>query len=150
MKQRSGFIPALEIGIVLLVILAIGAGLFFTLGDKGVRSESPVKNQGMTNSLGGSNLFPGKIIDSEPALRSITGLPVLSDEGCQTNPKNGLSDCTSGIKIPDGSTVYFNYEHDMMVQPCLSQGDIVSLQENANGTALVTRTSWGGGGASHQ
>src|SRR5512136_2150136 len=99
MKKDSGLLSALEIGMIFLVIFAAGAVLFVIAG-KG--ETSPAPRQGITSPQKGSNLFRGNIVDSGASPGSFTGVPVISDEGCQTDPKNGLSNCTAGIKTPDG------------------------------------------------
>lgn len=90
-------------------------------------------------------VFFGRIVGQSPAPQTLTGLHVLSDQGCTTDPATGLSNCTSQIAEGNG-TISFNYEHNMMAKPCLSYGDIVTLQTESGGAAVVTRTYWGGAG----
>ena len=127
------------VGIAAMVLLVIGLGVY--LGGANSASSS-----GGSPAASGGNVFVGVMKGSGLAPQTLTGLTALSDEGCAKDPKTGLSNCTTSLATKDG-TLYFNYEHDMMMQPCISKGDLVNLAIHADGTATVTRTNWAGGGA---
>ncbi len=97
-----------------------------------------------TSSSG--NVFVGHVPQYGGQERGYNGGNVLTDEGCQIDERTGLSNCTTEIRT-SGGTYSFNYEHDMMAQPCLSEGDIANIHVSSDGSAVVTRTYWAGGGA---
>ncbi len=120
--------------IVYMGILIVVAVIAFGLGSQGNEEQSH------------GNIFVGRIVNQQIANTQLSGGNVLTDEGCEIDPYTGLSNCTSEIRTNQG-TFSFNYEHDMMAQPCLSEGDIANLNVLSNGKAIVTRTYWAGGGA---
>ncbi len=119
------------------VLIAIAVAIF-VLG-KGGNGGAPVI--GIPNN----DVFHGRVLGQSLNGQSFTGAKALTDKGCTTDPRNGLSNCTSAI-LTSAGTVYFNYEHNMMMVPCLSNGDVVNMQVDANGGAVVTRTLWSGNG----
>ncbi len=110
--------------------------------------RSPVSSNNNFASLNstGPNTFTGRIVGDALEPGTYTNLSVLSDQGCTTDPRTGLSNCTTSFATESG-TAYFNYEHDMMMKPCLSIGDKINVQVSADGSAVVDRTYWAGGGA---
>jgi len=94
----------------------------------------------------GLNVFNGRIVSGNLSPGTYTNATVLTDEGCTIDPKTGLANCTSKIQTSSGR-ISFNYEHDMMKQPCLSLNDKVDVTILGGGRASVRRTYWGGGGA---
>ncbi len=124
----------LIVGISLIAVL-IGAYLSLSNGTTG--NAQQIDNN--------PNSFAGKILGAAPPQETLSGLTVLSDQGCTIDPRTQLSNCTSAIQT-SGGVIYFNYEHNMMIKPCLSQGDVVSLVINRDGSAVATRTYWTGKG----
>ena len=86
------------------------------------------------------------IVGSNAAPGNYTNVSMLGDKGCTTDQKTGLSNCTTSFATKSG-TIYFNYEHDMMMKPCLSSGDKANVQVFSDGHAVIDRTYWNGGGA---
>ena len=66
-----------------------------------------------------------------------TGI-VKADTNCK-QVKNGLTNCIAIITTPDGTKLYFNYEHDMSRQPCLSEGNQVTITPLSNAIIKVVR-----------
>ncbi len=128
-----------SIGIV-AVLLVAAAVYFSTQHSSTAKFESP----GLNPSA--QNVFEGKITSGNTEAQTYTNVPVLTDEGCTTDQKTGLANCTTKLET-DGGVIAFNYEHDMMQKPCLSLGDKAIVQVNGDGSALVERTYWAGGGA---
>lgn len=95
----------------------------------------------------GTNVFTGRIVGTALAAGSYNDVPMLSDQGCTTDPRTGLSNCTTSFTTKSGTVYYFNYEHNMMMQPCLSIGDKANVQVSGDGRATIERTYWAGGGA---
>ncbi len=120
-----------------IIALSVVIGVVYYLISISAASGVPQNN--------GQTVFEGKLLYSKFSAQTLNDSHVLSDNGCKTDPRNGLSNCTAGIETQYG-TLYFDYEHDMMINPCLSSGDIVNIDIAANDTAEVTRTYWGGGG----
>ncbi|MDE1851634.1 MAG: hypothetical protein KGH69_03020 [Candidatus Micrarchaeota archaeon] len=120
------------IGAALLAATLLGSYLGFLNGAAQRLSNDP-------------RVFFGTMVEPGLTAQTLTGLHVLSDEGCGIDPKTQLNNCTAGISTPNG-TIHFNYEHDMMLKPCLSDGDIVTLRINGDGTAVVTRAYRADGG----
>ncbi len=135
MGKKRNFV----IGIGVVAILALLAGVYFGSANSTGNITTTISQPNNPNS------FVGKIVGESLPAEAFTGLNVLSDRGCTTDPQTQLSNCTSQIQTPNG-IVSFNYEHNMMVKPCLSQGDIASLTINSDGTAVATRTFWSGKG----
>ena len=122
------------IAIFAVLLVATGA-YFFTRGPTSLNSTST-----------GPNIFTGRIVGDTLAPGSYDNVPILSDEGCTIDPKTELSNCTTSFATTSGR-FSFNYEHNMMMQPCLSIGDKVNVQVSADGSATIDRTYWAGGGA---
>lgn len=101
-------------------------------------------NSTILNSTG-PNAFTGRLIGGTLESGTYNNLSVLSDQGCTTDPRTGLSNCTTTFATRSG-VAYFNYEHNMMMKPCLSIGDRINIQVSADGSVVVDRTYWGGGG----
>lgn len=121
--------------VALIVLAGIVVGVYYL-----ITTSSGVPQNG------GQTVFDGRLLYNQLGAQTITGARVLSDNGCKTDPNTGLSNCTAEIETQYG-TIYFNYEHNMMMKPCLSNGDIVNIVIGADGVAEVTRTYWNGGGA---
>jgi len=117
-----------------LATIAVIGGIYLASGN---RSQPPAT---------GSNVFTGRIVSGNLAPQTYSNLSVLTDRGCTTDPRTGLSNCTSTMQTRNGTIIAFNYEHDMMIKPCLSAGDVADVRVLANGTAIVDRTYWNGGG----
>lgn len=123
---------------VLVVLVAAGAYL---------GTRSPANDGGNFNSTG-QNTFTGSMVGGNLAPGVYNNVAILSDRGCTTDPRTGLSNCTTSFTIkPGGTAYYFNYEHNMMMKPCLSIGDKVDVEVLNGGGAVVNRTYWAGGGA---
>ncbi len=121
-------------GAIVVAVLAVGIGVYlYALAPSGVAGS-------------GQDTFSGRIVGGARPAETYTDLPVLTDEGCTTDPRTGLANCTTKLQTPDG-VLAFNYEHDMMDKPCLSIGDKANIEVLSNGDATVTRTYWAGGGA---
>ena len=117
------------------MLLAAAGAYFFTRGPASLNSTST-----------GPNIFTGRIVGGTLAPGSYDNVSMLSDEGCTTDPRTGLSNCTTSFVTKSGRFA-FNYEHDMMMKPCLSIGDKANVQVSADGSATIDRTYWAGGGA---
>ena len=118
-----------------LAVLVV-VGIYFAM-------QSPAQGNATPN---GPNTFSGRIVAGDTSPQTYTNVSVLTDEGCTTDPRTSLSNCTSKMQTKNG-IIAFNYEHDMMMKPCLSVGDKVDIQVSADGSAVVDRTYWAGGGA---
>ncbi len=121
--------------IAVLAVLVV-VGIYFAM-------QSPAQGNVTPN---GSNTFSGRVVAGDTSPQTYTNVSILSDEGCTTDPRTGLSNCTSKMQTKNG-IIAFNYEHDMMMKPCLSIGDKADIQVSAGGSAVVDRTYWAGGGA---
>lgn len=95
---------------------------------------------------GGADTFNGRIVLGSIQPGQYNDLNVLTDQGCTTDPNTGLSNCVSKFQY-NGSIVAFNYEHNMMIDPCLSSGDKVDMNVAANGAVTVKRIYWTGAGS---
>jgi len=123
--------------IVIAAIVVVAAGtIYFATASPG----------STTNGFTGPNVFAGKIISGDTGTQTYTNVSVLTDEGCTADLNTGLANCTTKLQTKSG-VLSFNYEHDMMAKPCLSAGDKADVQAFENGTAMVKRTYWAGGGA---
>ena len=122
-------------GIVIATILLVVIGVYLRTQNS---SSTKIKSSG-------PNVFNGRIISGNVDAQTYADVSVLTDEGCTTDPRNGLANCTTKLQTKN-DVISFNYEHDMMEKPCLSLGDKATMQVFANGTALVDRTYWSGGG----
>ena len=81
-------------------------------------------------------VFEGTItnLNLEPSTLEGTG---VYDRSC--NPvENGLTQCDAGIQTEKG-LLNFNYKHQMHSQPCIDQGDKLTVEVLENGKARVTR-----------
>jgi hypothetical protein len=122
-------------GIAIIAIMIAAGGIYL-----GTRSS------GSNASWTGSNVFGGRIVNGSKDVQTYTNVSVLTDEGCTTDPRTGLANCTTKLQTKSG-IIAFNYEHDMMEKPCLSIGDKADVRVLENSTAMVRRTYWAGGGA---
>ncbi len=128
-------------GIGIVAVLLVAVAVYF-----GSQHLSMAKFEKPGLNASAQNVFEGKIVIGNTSAQTYTNVSVLTDEGCTTDHNTGLANCTSKLKT-NGGVIAFNYEHDMMQKPCLSLGDKAIVQVNLDGTALVERTYWGGGGA---
>ncbi len=127
-----------KIGLYAIATLAvlIVVGIYFA-------TQSPARGNTTTN---GPGTFSGRIVAGDTSPQNYTGVSILSDEGCTLDPRTGLSNCTTSFATKSGR-LSFNYEHNMMMQPCLSIGDKANVYVSTGGSAVVDRTYWAGGGA---
>ena len=56
---------------------------------------------------------------------------VETDENC-TPDAYGISHCTNGLQLPDGSTLVLRHDHNMQAYHCLKPGEVVTLEGQAS------------------
>lgn len=122
-------------GIAIVAVLLVGVAVYFSAQHP---STTAIESSG-------PNVFRGRVVSGNTGSQTYSNVSVLTDEGCTADPRTGLANCTTKLQSNDG-VISFNYEHDMMEQPCLSIGDKANMQTFENGTAIVDRTFWSGRG----
>lgn len=124
------------ISLAIIAILVLGTVLTLYLPKTGYSTST------QTPEANPSNIFSGKITNSEVSLGSIEGITTY-DRGCNTVDANGLTECDAGIKTDQYGELNFHYKHNMNIQPCLDmygpEKVIVDILDS-NGDAKITRT----------
>ena len=87
------------------------------------------------NGAGGRYIAP--VIDGKmPRVRTL-GV-VLTDTECAADAE-GLSHCDDQIELSNGARITIRDNHNMMVNPCLSPGDSVSVGSLGAGWVVVQK-----------
>ena len=116
-----------------LLALAI---MILVFGGVAFLIASPPSSHTAVQSNPGEDAFYGKITNV-PFQGRTTGA-VKADTNCKM-VQNGLTNCIGIIMAEDGTELHFDYTHDMSNQPCLSQGEHVTITLLGDGTVKVVR-----------
>lgn len=127
-----------KILIILTVIVVVGIAILLVLlngGSSAPNQQSSSQSQSATNP----NFFVGSIATNSIPPGTYNGIGIY-DHNCLPIG-NGLYSCDAGIKTAQYGTIDFDYQHNMMIKPCIGPGDNVVITIYSNGTATVKRTT---------
>ena len=117
----------MKTGSIIIIVLAIAlVGLF---------AYSSLRTTGNSINTGG-DVFEGVITNMELSPQTLDGTGVY-DRSCNSI-ENGLSQCDAGIQTSEG-LLNFNYKHNMGMQACIDQGQILKVEILEGNMARVTR-----------
>ncbi len=88
------------------------------------------------NLVKASDKFNGVITNINLSPQIFEGIGVY-DHNCKS-VENGLTECDAGIQTSFG-LINFNYKHNMKEQPCIDEGDNLSIAVFEGGSAIITR-----------
>lgn len=118
-----------DLTFVLLIVLAavaVAAIFYLTLPP-----ASTSRSGGEPGPQG--DVFTGKITNTY-FVGSIGGT-VQADTNCRTTGM--YTNCTAIITADDGRELHFNYVHNMMEEPCLTQGDRIVIEASPDSVKVV-------------
>lgn len=130
----------LFLGVFLVVVLTV---VFFSSSEKNGEGEISVKvsekfaNIDLSTEPRGS-VFQGFVTDTQVDPGVIKGVGVY-DRSC-IDIGGGLTRCDGGIDTDEYGLLNFNYTHNMHIDPCISPGELFTVEIiNESGSAVVRR-----------